>query len=167
VTNKKTNNKCAKRKSEIVSADVIAGHAYGDIPWLYSDIVKDHFFNPRNFLKEKEKYGADGIGTEGNYACGDVMMVLIKVDGKKQVIKDCRWRTYGCASAIASTSMLSVMITEKGGMRLNRAARIKPQEIIKRLGGLPNRKFHCSVLGHLALQAAIDDYKNKHAKKKL
>lgn len=163
----KRNNKRIKRKSEMVSADVIAGRTYSDIPWLYSNTVKDHFFNPRNFLKEGEKYDADGIGAEGSYACGDVMMVLIKVDEKKWTIKSCRWRTYGCASAIASTSMLSVMITEKGGMKLDRAARIKPQEIIKRLGGLPNRKFHCSVLGHIALQAAIDDYKNKHAEKKL
>lgn len=157
MTNKKTNN---------APADVITVRAQGDIPWLYSPIVKKHFFNPRNFLKEGEKYEADGIGAEGSYACGDVMAILIKVDDKKQIIKDCRWRTFGCASAIASTSMLSVMITEKGGMKLERAIRIKPQEIIKRLGGLPNIKFHCSVLGHLALQKAINDYYNKHAEKK-
>ena len=125
--------------------------------WLYSDIVKDHFFNPRNILIDDENYKADGIGIVGSPACGDMMAVWIKVDDKKHVIKECMWRTFGCASAIASTSMLSVMVTENGGMLLSRAKRITPEAIIERLEGLPDRKYHCSVLGHLALREAIMD----------
>ena len=131
--------------------------------WVYSDVVKEHFFAPKNFLKDGEDFNADGIGTCGSYACGDVMMFLIKVDKKTRRISDCRWRTFGCASAIASTSMLSVMVTEKGGMPIEKARLVKPQQIVDRLGGLPNRKFHCSVLGHMALRDAVDDFKKKNA----
>lgn len=131
--------------------------------WVYSGIVKEHFFAPKNFLKEDEDFKADGIGTCGSYACGDVMMFLIKVNKKTKKISDARWRTFGCASAIASTSMLSVMVTENGGMEIEKARLIKPQQIVDRLGGLPNRKFHCSVLGHEALRDAVDDFKKKYA----
>ena len=94
------------------------------------------------------------------------MMVYIKVDKESQKIKECKWKTFGCASAIASTSMMSVMVTEKGGMNIKRAINLKPQEILERLGGLPDRKFHCSVLGHLALREAIMDY-SKNEKNKV
>ena len=126
--------------------------------WLYSDIVKDHFFNPRNLLIDEANYIADGIGIVGSPACGDMMAVWIKVDKESQKIKECKWRTFGCASAIASTSMMSVMATEKGGMTLLKAKRMTPEAIIERLSGLPNRKYHCSVLGHDALREAILDY---------
>ncbi|MEW6062761.1 MAG: iron-sulfur cluster assembly scaffold protein [Nanoarchaeota archaeon] len=125
--------------------------------WFYSRTVKEHFLHPRNFLtKDKEKkYKADGIGYIGSVACGDVMQVWIKVDRKKDVIKNMKWRTYGCGSAISSTSMLSIMVK---GMKINKALKIKPQDIIKKLGGLPARKYHCSVLGDKALRDAINDY---------
>ena len=126
--------------------------------WLYSDIVKDHFFKPRNLLIDEANYEADGIGIVGSPACGDMMVVWIKVDEKKKRIKECKWRTFGCASAIASTSMMSVMATEDGGMLLKHARRLTPEAILERLGGLPPQKYHCSVLGHQALREAIEDY---------
>ena len=128
------------------------------VDWLYSDIVKDHFFNPRNILLNEAHYVADGIGVVGSPACGDMMAVWIRVDPKTGRISECKWRTFGCASAIASTSMMSVMATESGGMTLARAKHMTPEAIIERLGGLPDRKYHCSVLGHAALREAIKDY---------
>ncbi|HFC11163.1 MAG TPA: iron-sulfur cluster assembly scaffold protein [Candidatus Kaiserbacteria bacterium] len=132
----------------------------GTPSWAYNDTVKDHFFNPRNLLKDHEDFDAGGTGTVGSPACGDVMLVAISVDAKTKRITGCRWRTFGCASAIASTSMMSIMVTENGGMTLARARRLKPEEIIDRLGGLPDRKYHCSVLGHEALREAVEDYLN-------
>lgn len=129
--------------------------------WLYSDIVKDHFFNPRNILFNEADYVADGVGIVGSPACGDMMVVWIKVDKKNNKIKECKWRTFGCASAIASTSMMSLMVTENGGMTLLRAKRLTPESIIERLSGLPNRKYHCSVLGQNALREAILDYEKE------
>lgn len=128
--------------------------------WLYSDIVKDHFFNPRNILLDDKDYIADGIGIAGSPLCGDMMVVWIKIDKDKNLITECKWRTFGCASAIASTSMMSVMVTEHEGMALTRAKRISPESIIERLGGLPDRKYHCSVLGHEALRKAVEDCEN-------
>ncbi|MFA6158801.1 MAG: iron-sulfur cluster assembly scaffold protein [Candidatus Paceibacterota bacterium] len=130
--------------------------------WLYSDIVKDHFFKPRNILLDEAGYEADGVGVVGSPACGDMMAVWIKVDRKAGTISECKWRTFGCASAIASTSMMSVMATENGGMSIARAKRMTPEAIIDRLGGLPDRKYHCSVLGHSALREAILDYEQTH-----
>ncbi|MDI6734109.1 MAG: iron-sulfur cluster assembly scaffold protein [Patescibacteria group bacterium] len=130
--------------------------------WVYSKIVKSHFFHPKNFLVgdlNKVKFDADGI--IGSPACGDVMRVWLKIDPKTEKIKKFKWRTFGCASAIAATSMLSVMVTEKGGTKINKALKIKPQDITKRLDGLPNRKIHCSVLGDKALRIAINNWFKK------
>ncbi|MFA5934815.1 MAG: iron-sulfur cluster assembly scaffold protein [Candidatus Paceibacterota bacterium] len=131
--------------------------------WIYSLEVKEHFFFPKNILFDDYSYKADGVGIVGSPECGDVMKVWIKVDKKNYRIKECKWRTFGCASAIASASMMSVMATENGGMDLEEAQTLKPQQIVERLGGLPDRKFHCSVLGHEALREAVLDY-FKHAK---
>jgi len=125
--------------------------------------VREHFFFPKNILFDDSNYKADGIGSIGSPECGDVMNVWIKVDKKTGKIKECKWRTFGCASAIASASMMSVMATENGGMTLKDAKKLKPQQIVVRLGGLPDRKFHCSVLGHKALRNAVMDYL-EHAK---
>lgn len=130
--------------------------------WLYSDIVKEHFFHPYNILIDEKDYVADGLGVTGSPLCGDMMAVWIKVDKEKKLITECKWRTFGCASAIASTSMMSVMVTENGGMDLNRAKRLTPEAIVERLGGLPDRKYHCSVLSHLALREAISDYEKNY-----
>jgi len=150
------------------SGDVFLNRYNNDDFWVYSKKVKEHFFHPKNLLLDEKGYKADGIGTVGSPACGDVMSIWIKVDKKTGKITGCKWRTFGCASAIASTSMLSVMVTEKGGMEIEKATKIKPEQIIEKLGGLPDRKFHCSVLGHLALREAIDNYlkRHKYARKK-
>ena len=129
--------------------------------WLYSDIVKEHFFNPKNFLLDDDDYKADGMGMVGSPACGDMMTVWIRVDPKTERITDMKWRTFGCGSAIASTSMHSVMVTEDGGRTLDEALAIRPQHIMARLGGLPNRKIHCSVLSDKALRSAVNDYFRK------
>ncbi|MBN2042803.1 MAG: iron-sulfur cluster assembly scaffold protein [Candidatus Aenigmarchaeota archaeon] len=136
----------------------------GENEWFYSEEVKEHFFSPKNIFTSEEEaknYTADGEGMVGSPACGDVMRMWIKVDPKTDRIRECKWRTFGCASALASTSMLSVMVTENGGIKIVDALRLKPGDIIKRLGGLPARKIHCSVLGDKALRAAINDYFKK------
>jgi nitrogen fixation NifU-like protein len=123
--------------------------------WAYTDKVKDHFMNPRNVLKDPDAYPADGKGMVGNMQCGDQMLVAIQVDKDKGTIADCKWQTYGCASAIASTSVLSEMVV---GMTLDEAYHVSPKTIAAELGQLPEHKIHCSVLGDKALRAAIDDY---------
>lgn len=125
--------------------------------WMYSDVVKEHFMNPRNILEDEESFREDGRGVVGNIKCGDQMLIVIRVDD--DTIADCKWRTYGCASAIASTSMLSEVVI---GMSLEDAYHLSPADIAERLGGLPENKIHCSVLGDKALRAAIDDYYTKN-----
>lgn len=127
--------------------------------WVYTPVVKDHFMNPRNTLREDEQFEADGIGDVGSLACGDQMQIMIKVQDDK--IADLRWLTYGCASAIASTSMMSEMAK---GLTLKDAYNLTPAMITEALGGLPEHKFHCSVLGDKALRAAIDDYLEKQGR---
>ena len=129
------------------------------ISWVYTEKVKDHFTNPRNILEDEAAYQADGRGEVGNIACGDQMLVVIKVKDDK--IEDIKWKTYGCASAIASTSMMSEMVK---GMPIKEAYKIKPEDIVGQLGGLPDHKIHCSVLGDRALRAAIEDYCKKNGK---
>src|SRR3989344_107110 len=114
--------------------------------WIYSETVKKNFFNPRNILLREPKPGEfDAEGMVGNPACGDVMKMWFKIDPKTQRIKKLKWRTFGCASAIASTSAFSEMVTENNCMTIEEALKIKPQRIMERLGGPPNRKIHCSV----------------------
>lgn len=120
--------------------------------WVYTDTVKEHFMHPKN-VWEDETWEADGVGLVGSMACGDQMKVGIKVVDDH--ITDLKWQTYGCASAIASTSMMSEMTI---GMSLEEAYQLTPAMITDKLGGLPQHKFHCSVLGDKALRAAIDDY---------
>ena len=128
----------------------------GFTEWVYSDVVKDHFTKPRNVFDSAEGFMADAEGLVGNINCGDQMLLYLKV--KDDVIEDIRWKTYGCASAIASTSMLSEVVK---GMPIEKAYNIKPKDIAERLGGLPDNKIHCSVMGDKALRAAIDDYLSK------
>jgi len=123
--------------------------------WVYSDKVKDHFMNPRNFLfGDESKFDYDAVGTVGNPVCGDQMKMYIKVEENK--ITDARWKTYGCASAIASTSALSEMIK---GKTIDEALKIDAKAIDDYLGNLPKHKFHCSVLGHQALADAVKNYR--------
>ncbi|MFH1854550.1 MAG: iron-sulfur cluster assembly scaffold protein [Candidatus Omnitrophota bacterium] len=123
--------------------------------WVYTGKVKEHFTRPRNVLADDKEYEEDGKGMVGNVKCGDQMLMLIKVDKNKGVIIDCKWKTYGCASAIASTSILSEMVK---GIKLEDAYKLTPKDIARELGELPEHKIHCSVLGDKALRAAIDDY---------
>ena len=125
--------------------------------WVYSDIVKDHFLNPRNFLMgDESKFDYDAVGLVGNPICGDQMKMFIKVKDDK--IADIRWKTYGCASAIASTSALSEIAK---GKTLDDALKISAKDIDDYLGNLPKHKFHCSILGHDALRDAINNYRRK------
>ena len=134
-----------------------------DKEWFYSEKVKQHFLKPKNMAlsdKDIESIKPNGVGQVGSPACGDVMKMWIRIENNK--ITACRWKTFGCASAIASTSILSEMITEKGGMNIRDAEKITPKDILERLHGLPPNKIHCSVLGDQALRAAIANYrKNK------
>jgi len=127
--------------------------------WAYSEKLKEHFINPRNILEDEESYQDDGRGIVGNMKCGDEMLIVIKVDKEKGIITDCKWKTYGCASAIASTSILSEMVI---GMTLEDAYNVSPKDIAKELDGLPVHKVHCSVLGDKALKAAINDYYSRN-----
>lgn len=129
---------------------------YNKKTWIYSDIVKDHFLNPRNFLMgDEDKFKADATGIVGNPICGDQMKMFLKINAKTNTIVDIKWKTYGCASAIASTSALSELAK---GKTLKQALTIDAIQIETYLGGLPQHKFHCSVLGHEALRTAINNY---------
>ena len=128
--------------------------------WVYSNIVKDHFLNPRNFLMGDEShFKYDAVGLVGNPICGDQMKMYIKVGRNSkgvEIIEDIRWKTYGCASAIASTSALSELAK---GKTLDEALQISAKDIDNFLGNLPKHKFHCSILGHDALRDAIGNYR--------
>ena len=124
---------------------------------LYNDTVMEHFMNPHNV---GEIENPDGKGIYGSPVCGDMMLVTINVDDN-DVITDAKFKTYGCGSAIASSSMATDMII---GMKVEDALTVSNEKIVEELGGLPAIKIHCSVLAEHAIKNAIYDYAEKNGK---
>lgn len=121
---------------------------------LYSEKVMDHFRNPRNVGEMED---ADGIGEVGNAKCGDIMRMYIKV--KDNIITDVKFMTFGCGSAIATSSMATELIK---GKPISEALALSNQAVVEALDGLPAHKIHCSVLAEEAVKAAVKDYYDKH-----
>ena len=121
---------------------------------LYSDIVMDHFMHPRNV---GEIENPDGVGQVGNAKCGDIMEMYLKI--RDNVIQDVKFETFGCGSAIASSSMATEMIK---GKTIDEALAVTNRQVVDALGGLPAHKLHCSVLAEESIKSAIKDYYDRH-----
>ncbi len=121
---------------------------------MYSEKVMDHFRNPRNVGEIED---ADGVGEEGNPQCGDIMKIFIKV--KEDVIEDIKFQTFGCGSAIATSSMVTEMVM---GKTIAEAEKVTNKAVAEALDGMPPLKMHCSNLAADALHSAIKDYREKH-----
>ena len=121
---------------------------------LYSDIVMDHFMHPRNV---GEIENPDGVGQVGNAKCGDIMKMYLKI--RDNVIEDVKFETFGCGSAIASSSMATEMIK---GKTIDQALAVTNRQVVDALGGLPAHKLHCSVLAEESIKSAIKDYYDRH-----
>ena len=125
---------------------------------LYSEKVMDHFRNPRNVGVIEN---ADGVGEVGNAKCGDIMKMYLKIDD--DVVTDVKFESFGCGSAIASSSMATELIK---GKPVSEAMQLTNKAVAEALDGLPDYKMHCSVLAEEAIQSALDDYYSKHPEKK-
>ena len=123
---------------------------------LYSDKVMDHFMNPRNMGKMED---ADGIGEVGNAKCGDIMRMYLKVDKETQTVTDASFITFGCGSAIATSSMATELIK---GKSIDEAVGLSNKAVVEALDGLPAHKIHCSVLAEEAIKLALKDYYDRN-----
>ena len=121
---------------------------------LYTDIVMDHFTHPRNV---GEIPNADGVGEVGNAKCGDIMKMYLKINGN--VIEDVKFETFGCGSAIASSSMATELVK---GKTIEEALSLTNKQVVDALGGLPAHKLHCSVLAEEAIKSAVKDYYDRN-----
>lgn len=123
---------------------------------MYNDKVMEVFENLQN-VGEVENYNAKGV--VGNEVCGDIMQVTLKIEDN--IIKDAKFKTFGCAAAMTTSSIATTMIK---GMTIEEALKVKNSDVIKELGGLPPQKIHCSVLAEEAIKAAIEDYRKNNSK---
>ena len=119
---------------------------------MYSEKVMDHFSHPRNVGEIED---ASGVGTVGNAKCGDIMRIYLDVDEETKVIKDCKFKTFGCGAAVATSSMATEMIK---GKTIDQALKLTNKAVMEALDGLPPVKVHCSVLAEQAIKAAVADY---------
>jgi nitrogen fixation NifU-like protein len=124
---------------------------------MYTEIVMDHFTNPRNV---GEIENADGMGEVGNVKCGDIMRIYLRINAD-EMIEDIKFKTFGCGSAIAASSIATVIVK---GKSVKEALQLTNKQVVEALGGLPPVKVHCSVLAEQALKAAIFDYAKKNGK---
>ena len=122
----------------------------------YSEKVKDHYKNPRNV---GEIENASGVGTVGNAKCGDIMRMYLDIDDKTHIIKDCKFKTFGCGAAVATSSMATEMVK---GKTIEEALKVTNVAVMEALDGLPPIKVHCSLLAEEAIHAALWDYAEKH-----
>ena len=123
---------------------------------MYSDKVMDHFQHPRNV---GEIEGASGVGTVGNAKCGDIMRIYLDIDDKSHIIKDCKFKTFGCGAAVATSSMATEMVK---GKTIEEAMQVTNKAVMEALDGLPPVKVHCSLLAEEAIHAALWDYAEKN-----
>ena len=123
---------------------------------MYSEKVMEHFTSPRNVGEIED---ADGIGEVGNAKCGDIMKIYLKIEN--HIIKDVKFKTFGCGAAVATSSIATEMIK---GKTIEEALKLTNKAVVEALDGLPPQKIHCSVLAEEAVKAAIEDYKKKHNK---
>ncbi len=123
---------------------------------MYSEKVMDHFQHPRNV---GEIENASGVGTVGNAKCGDIMRMFLDIDDKTHIIKECKFKTFGCGAAVATSSMATEMVK---GKTIEEAMQITNKAVMEALAGLPPVKVHCSLLAEEAIHAALWDYAQKH-----
>lgn len=123
---------------------------------MYSEKVMDHFTNPRNVGEIED---ASGVGTVGNAKCGDIMRIYLDIDEETKVIKDCKFKTFGCGAAVATSSMATELVM---GKTIYEALEVTNKAVMEALDGLPPVKVHCSLLAEEAIHAALWDYAEKH-----
>ena len=123
---------------------------------MYSEKVMDHFTNPRNVGEIED---ASGVGTVGNAKCGDIMRIFLDIDEESKVIKDCKFKTFGCGAAVATSSMATELVK---GKNIYEAMEVTNKAVMEALDGLPPVKVHCSVLAEEAIHAALWDYAQKN-----